>query len=34
LERIADHTVNIAERVHYVETGIQVQLAPSHRSNS
>lgn len=34
LERIADHAVNIAERVHYVETGELVQLAKSHRSHS
>jgi phosphate transport system protein len=31
LERIADHTVNIAERVHYVETGSLEQLAKSHK---
>jgi phosphate transport system protein len=29
LERIADHTVNIAERVYYVETGSLAQLAKS-----
>ncbi len=34
LERIADHTVNIAERVHYVETGDLIQLVKSHQSNS
>jgi phosphate transport system protein len=34
LERIADHSVNIAERVHYVETGDLVQLARSHKSRS
>ena len=34
LERIADHTVNIAERVHYVETGNLVQLAKSHKTAS
>jgi len=34
LERIADHAVNIAERVHYVETGNFVQLARSHKANS
>ena len=32
LERIADHTVNIAERVYYVETGNLTQLAKSHKS--
>lgn len=34
LERIADHTVNIAERVYYVETGNLAQLARSHKANS
>ena len=34
LERIADHAVNIAERVHYVETGNLAQLAYSHRTAS
>jgi phosphate transport system protein len=34
LERIADHTVNIAERVCYVETGKLSQLAHSHSSQS
>ncbi|HLV80536.1 MAG TPA: phosphate signaling complex protein PhoU [Chthonomonadaceae bacterium] len=34
LERVADHTVNIAERVHYVETGQLAQLAKSHRAGS
>jgi phosphate transport system protein len=34
LERIADHTVNIAERVYYAETGNLVQLAKSHKANS
>lgn len=34
LERIADHAVNIAERVHYVETGDLAQLAKSHRGIS
>jgi phosphate transport system protein len=34
LERIADHTVNIAERVHYVETGDLIQLAKSHKATS
>lgn len=31
LERIADHTVNIAERVAYMETGRLETLAKSHR---
>ncbi len=30
LERVADHVVNIAERVAYMETGRLVVLAPSH----
>jgi phosphate transport system protein len=30
LERIADHAVNVAERVHYMETGEFKQLASSH----
>lgn len=34
LERIADHTVNIAERVCYVETGRLAQLSLSHGSRS
>lgn len=34
LERIADHTVNIAERVYFIETGSLAQLALSHRSGS
>ncbi len=34
LERIADHAVNIAERVHYVETGELAQLAKSHKTHS
>ncbi len=34
LERIADHSVNIAERVYYVETGKLVQLAKSHAAIS
>lgn len=34
LERIADHAVNVAERVHYMETGEVVNLAPSHTSGS
>lgn len=33
LERIADHTVNIAERVAYMETGELEALAPSHRAD-
>jgi phosphate uptake regulator len=33
LERIADHTVNIAERVAYMETGQLKDLAPSHRTD-
>ncbi|MGO8670546.1 MAG: phosphate signaling complex protein PhoU [Capsulimonadaceae bacterium] len=32
LERIADHIVNIAERVYYVETSSLVQLAKSHKA--
>jgi len=32
LERVADHTVNIAERVAYMETGRLEALAPSHRT--
>lgn len=32
LERIADHAVNVAERVHYMETGEFKQLAPTHGS--
>jgi phosphate transport system protein len=31
LERIADHATNIAERVHYVETGVLEPLAQQHR---
>ena len=31
LERIADHATNIAERVHYVETGEREPLARQHR---
>jgi phosphate transport system protein len=31
LERIADHAVNIAERIHYVETGSLSQLAKNHK---
>ncbi len=34
LERIADHTVNIAERVYFVETGNLAQLAMSHKTIS
>jgi phosphate transport system protein len=33
LERIADHAVNVAERVYYMETGQFVQLARSHGPN-
>ncbi len=33
LERIADHTVNIAERVAYMVTGRFEALAPSHRAD-
>jgi phosphate transport system protein len=33
LERVADHTVNIAERVAYMETGRLEALAPSHRTD-
>ena len=34
LERVADHTVNIAERTAYMETGRLETLAPSHRGDS
>jgi len=34
LERIADHVVNIAERVYYVETGELAQLAKTHKTAS
>jgi phosphate transport system protein len=34
LERVADHTVNIAERVAYMETGRLEALAPSHRTKA
>jgi phosphate transport system protein len=34
LERMADHAVNIAERVHYVETAQLAQLARSHKTAS
>jgi phosphate transport system protein len=34
LERVADHTVNIAERIAYMETGQLETLAPSHRADS
>ncbi len=33
LERVADHTVNIAERVAYMETGKFETLVASHRGN-
>jgi phosphate transport system protein len=33
LERVADHTVNIAERVAYMETGRMEDLAASHRAD-
>ncbi len=33
LERVADHTVNIAERIAYMETGRLEALAPSHRAD-
>lgn len=33
LERIADHVVNVAERVAYMETGRLETLAPSHRAD-
>jgi phosphate transport system protein len=33
LERIADHAVNVAERVAYMETGELRQLATSHRDH-
>jgi len=29
LERVADHTTNVAERVNYVETGVLKQLVPA-----
>jgi phosphate transport system protein len=32
LERIADHAVNIAERVYYVETGSMAQIAKGHQN--
>ncbi len=32
IERIADHAVNIAERVNYMVTGQLTQLAASHKS--
>jgi phosphate transport system protein len=34
LERMADHIVNIAERIYYVETGDLAQLAKSHKTLS
>jgi phosphate transport system protein len=33
LERCADHAVNVAERVHYMETGVLTQLAASHKQD-
>jgi phosphate transport system protein len=33
LERVADHTVNIAERTAYMETGRLETLAASHRAD-
>lgn len=33
LERVADHTVNIVERVAYIETGQLKDLAASHRTD-
>ncbi|HOF87213.1 MAG TPA: phosphate signaling complex protein PhoU [Armatimonadota bacterium] len=33
LERIADHAVNVAERVYYMETGVLRQLATSHQTD-
>ncbi len=33
LERVADHTVNVAERVAYMVTGEFEALAPTHRSD-
>ena len=34
LERIADHAVNVAERVYYMETGDAAQLARSHAAEA
>lgn len=34
LERMADHAVNIAERVYFMETGELAQLAKSHKAHS
>ena len=34
LERVADHTVNIAERVYYVETGHLAQRVQNHQSQN
>lgn len=34
LERMADHAVNIAERVYFMETGELAQLAKSHKTMS
>ena len=33
LERCADHAVNVAERVYYMETGVLKQLAASHKED-
>lgn len=33
-ERIADHAVNIAERVHFLVTGRFEQIAPTHREDA
>ncbi len=34
LERIADHAVNVAERVYFIETGTLTDLAESHKPSS
>jgi phosphate transport system protein len=33
LERIADHATNVAERVHYMETGVLHQLVSVHQNH-